>query len=188
MGLHYSIHSYLSFSASKCPITSIFLCFLGLNIIVFCIIQYQCILSKMITLKSFPLLIDLVIHSYYTAVSPSLSSVVSLSHPQCPHSMQTGTGTQYPLVYVVRTTGSTVGSRCGDRRYTRDLQIFVLSPGLVPNESRDTFHRAQDSTVVSIHLYVSRYSHTLVVYLTADFILDENKQLWLISIPAVRDT
>lgn len=31
----------------------------------------------------------------------------------------------------------------------------------------------------------SRYSHTLVVSLTADFILDENKQLWLISIPAM---
>ena len=170
MGLHYSIHSYLSFSASKCPITSIFLCFLGLNIIVFCIIQYQCILSKMITLKSFPLLIVLVIHSYlpYTAVSPPLSSVVSLSHPQCPHSMQTGTmrERQRENYYVVRyyryvvplgmyvVVLPVVGSRCGDRRYTWDLQIFVLSPGLVPNESRDTFHR---STVPVLVPYRSFY-------------------------------
>jgi len=117
-----------------------------------------------------------------------LSQLRSLSQSP-PMSPQYVDRYRYVVPFGIRsTTGSTVGSRCGDRRYTRDLQIFVLSPGLVPNESRDTFHRAQDSTVVSIHLYVSRYSHTLVVYLTADFILDENKQLWLISIPAIRDT
>ena len=90
---HMGTHSYYT-AVSSPSLTYFIIIILSLNNnkmkqnqLVFCIIQYYCILSKMITLKSFPLLMVLGIHSYYTAVSPPLSSVrsiiVSLSYPQC---------------------------------------------------------------------------------------------------------